>query len=171
MNYFKKQRLDERAFPDLPSRSKLIPVAFWMLVIVIVFFIQTNIRLFGAALNLAVLIPFFIGVRKSPEKGLLAGIGIGLIQDSLSHAIIGPHILSKGMVGLISPLMSGKFFIWTPLFGIASLFAMTFLDGMVVYASMSIFQSVSSSLSQVLLDILIQSLINAPVGYFIRPRE
>jgi cell shape-determining protein MreD len=98
-------------------------------------------------------------------------MGIGLVEDSLTHSILGPNILSKGMVGLLSPLMSGRFFIWTPLFGIAALFGMTFLDGLVSYGARGLFLSPPMEFTEAVTNIFFQSLINAPIGFFIRPRD
>lgn len=171
MNYFRKEKLDSRGFPKPPSKSRLGVVFIWSLVITAAFIIQTNVSFWGFTLNLTVLIPFFVGLRRSPERGMLAGAGIGLIEDSISLAITGPHILSKGIVGLFSPLMAGKFFIWTPLFGVFALFLMSFLDGFLVYSAKAVFQSPPSGLQNALLEFLIQAIINAPLGYFIRPSE
>jgi len=171
MNYFRNEKLDSKGFPKPPSSSRLGRTLIWVLVIAGVFVLQTNISLWNVSLNLTVLIPFYVGLRRSPERGMAAGAGIGLLQDSISLAITGPHILSKGIVGLVSPLMAGKFFIWTPLFGVLALFLMTFLDGFLVYAARSVFQTPPAGLQNALLEILVQALINAPLGYFIRPKE
>jgi len=171
MNYFRKEKLDSRGFPKPPSKSRVALVLLWALAISALFVLQTNIVFWDFTLNLAVLVPFYIGLKRSPEKGMIAGAGIGLIEDSISLSITGPHILSKGIVGLLSPLLAGRFFIWTPLFGVLALFLMTFIDGFLVYAAKSIFQEPPSDMQNALLEILVQAAINAPLGFFIKPRE
>lgn len=171
MNYFRREKLDRKGYPKPPSKSKLVLVSFWILVICAIFVLQTNLFFWDVTLNLSVLVPFYMGLRRSPEKGMLSGVGMGLIEDSISLSITGPHILSKGVVGLISPLLAGKFFIWTPLFGVFALFLMTFLDGFLVYAAKSVFQEPPTGMQNALLEILVQSSINAPLGFFIKPRE
>ncbi|MGW8272794.1 MAG: hypothetical protein ACWGN7_05335 [Thermodesulfovibrionales bacterium] len=156
---------------EVPPRSRILAAILWLLVVLAIFIVQMNISIFGVFLNLTVLVPFYVGVRTTPERGLLAGVGVGLFQDGLGLGLIGPNMLSKGLVGLLSPLMAGKLFIWTRVFGIVTMFTMTFLDGWMVYASKNVFQSLSTDLDVVFRDVLIQALVNAPLGYFIKPRD
>ncbi|MGW8272416.1 MAG: hypothetical protein ACWGN7_03390 [Thermodesulfovibrionales bacterium] len=165
-----KAKFDSKPW-DVPTRPSALSLVLWLLGLIAIFIIQMNVSMFGVFLNLIVLVPFYVGVRSTPEKGLLAGIGVGFFQDGLGLGLIGPNMLSKGVVGLLSPLMAGKFFIWTRVFGMVTMFTMTFLDGWMVYASKSVFQSISTDLDVVFRDVLIQSLINAPLGYLIKPRD
>jgi rod shape-determining protein MreD len=171
MKIFKKHYLDHRGYPKLAAPSKWKSLAFWILVVTALIVIKTNVTLFGVSLNLTVLIPFYFGLKRSPEKGLVAGIIVGLIEDSLSNTILGPNILSKGAVGMLSSLLSGRFFIWTPAFGIAACFAMSFLDVLIVYVSRELFFVNPGIFKYAAGRMLIQSLINAPIGYFIRPKD
>jgi rod shape-determining protein MreD len=171
MKIFKKSYLDHKGFPVLASPNKWQVILFWTLVVTVLIVIKTNITLFGVSLNLTVLIPFYFGLKRSPEKGLLAGVIVGLVEDSLSNTILGPNILSKGTVGVLSSLLSGRFFIWTPLFGIAACFAMSFLDVLIVYVSRELFFVNPGMFKHAAMRMLIQSLINAPIGYFIRPKD
>ncbi|MEE9523140.1 MAG: rod shape-determining protein MreD [Thermodesulfovibrionales bacterium] len=171
MKTFKKSYLDHKGFPVLASSKKWQVILFWTLIVAVLIVIKTNVTLFGVSLNLTVLIPFYFGLKRSPEKGLLAGVIVGLVEDSLSNTILGPNILSKGTVGMLSSLLSGRFFIWTPLFGIAACFAMSFLDVLIVYMSRELFFVNPGMFKHAAMRMFIQSLINAPIGYFIRPKD
>lgn len=172
MKFLKRHYLDKAGLPLPDSGYKnALAAVYWLLIISGIFTLQTNLTPFGIAFNFAVLVPFYTGLRKSPERGLFMGIVIGLIEDGLSRSILGPHILSKGMVGFLSPLLAGRFFVWTPLFGSIALFVVTFLDGLIVYACKGIFLAPPALFKIAVLYIFIQSIVNAPIGYFIRPRH
>lgn len=171
MKIFKKHYLDHRGFPELAAPNRWKVVFFWTLIVTTLIVIKSNITLFGVSLNLTVLIPFYFGLKRSPEKGLVAGIIVGLIEDSLSNTLLGPNILSKGTVGMLSSLLSGRLFIWTPVFGIAACFAMSFLDVFIVYVSRELFFVNPGIFKHAAGRMIIQSLINAPIGYFIRPKD
>lgn len=170
MSKSSKARFDPKP-RDVSTRPRVLALTLWLLVLIAIFIVQMNVSMFGVFLNLTVLVPFYVGVRSTPEKGLLAGLGVGFLQDGLGLGIIGPNMLSKGLVGLLSPLMAGKFFIWTRVFGMVTMFTMTFIDGWMVYASKSVFQSLSTDLDVVFRDVLIQSVLNAPLGYFVKHRD
>ncbi|UCG77234.1 MAG: rod shape-determining protein MreD [Nitrospirota bacterium] len=171
MKLFKRNYLNRKGFPEIPRMRRWQAVLAWTLVVIALLVIKTNISFFGVRLNLTVLVPFYIGLKRSPEKGLAVGIIIGLVEDSLSNTIIGPNILSKGSIGLLSSLLLGRFFIWTPLLGVLACFTATFIDGLIVFLSRELFFDDVGLLKQAVLIMLAQAFINSPVGYFIRPKD
>ena len=171
MKLFKKHYLNLEGFPEFVSSSRRLEFLVWVLVTIIVFILQTNLSIFGFSLNLTVLVPLYVGLKRSPEKGLLVGACIGLIEDSLSNTIIGPNILSKGTIGFLAPLLSGRLFIWTPLFGMVVFFIMTLLDSIIIYGCREIFFLQPALFKHSMAKMGAQALLNAPVGYFIKPKD
>ncbi len=171
MRMFKRHYLDVKGFPETVRKSPLLSVLKWIAVVTALIIIQTNIHPFELHLNFTIIVPVFLGLRRSSEHGMLAGVLVGLLEDTLSNTILGPHMLAMGVVGFLAPLLAGRFFIWTPLFGVAALFAMSATDSLIVLLSRKIFFTQIMPLKSALLAIMFQSLVNAPVGYFIRPRD
>jgi len=61
---------------------------------------MTFLRMFGSfAPDVMLLASVFYGLRYLKIAGYQAGIIAGLIQDSLSHGIIGLNLLAKGLTG------------------------------------------------------------------------
>lgn len=169
MKIFKRHYLDARGLPVVVTRRKWGDIAFWAVLITGLFVLKTHISIFGTSLNLTVLVPFYFGLKKSPEKGFLIGILVGLIEDSLSSTIMGPNILSKGSIGILSSLFLGRFFIWTPFFGILACFTVTLFDSFIVYICRELFFVQPAPFKGAVLKMLFQSALNAPLGFFMRP--
>jgi rod shape-determining protein MreD len=142
----------------------------WSAIIFITFMLQGSISFFDVTPNLTVVLAFYVGIRKGEVKGLFFGSLIGIIEDSLSGAFLGPNLLGKGLVGYLSSPMYTRFFIWTPLLGIISISALTILDSSVVLISRSIFDKIPVSFGAAFFAIFIQSLLNAPFGIFLKPK-
>ena len=143
---------------------------FWAAVLLFALILQGSISFFDISPNLTVILACYAGIRKREVKGMLIGSAIGIIEDSLSGAFLGPHLLSKGLIGYLSSLTYSRFFIWTPLLGIITMFVLTFIDGLIIFASRSVFDRMPASFLVALLMILIQSLVNAPFGLILRPK-
>jgi rod shape-determining protein MreD len=142
----------------------------WAAVLLFVFVLQGSISLFDISPNLTVILACYAGIRKKEVKGMLIGSAIGMIEDSLSGAFLGPHLLSKGLIGYLSSLTYSRFFVWTPLLGIITMSVLTFIDGLIILASRSIFDRMPASFLAALFMILLQSLLNAPFGFILRPK-
>jgi rod shape-determining protein MreD len=142
----------------------------WAAILLFAFVLQGSISFFDISPNLTVILACYAGIKKREVKGMLIGSVIGIIEDSLSGAFLGPHLLSKGLIGYLSSLTYSRFFIWTPLLGIITMSALTFIDGLIIFASRSIFDRMPASFLVALFMILIQSLLNAPFGFILRPK-
>ena len=143
---------------------------FWAAVLLSSLILQGSISLFDIAPNLTVILACYAGIKKREVKGMLIGAVIGIIEDSLSGAFLGPHLLSKGLIGYLSSLTYSRFFIWTPLLGIITMCVLTFIDGLIVFASRSVFDSMPSGFLVALFMLLMQSLFNAPFGFILKPK-
>jgi len=145
----------------------------WLaLIIFLAFLLQSSVSILAVPPNLTVLVVYFIGIRYGGTRGLLTGVLIGALQDSLSTAMLGPNMLAKGMVGLLSAsFISGNFLIWTPLLGTIAAALLTFTDNAIVYLSLTLFDKFPTHISTALFIAIMQSLMNASAGIFIRPEN
>lgn len=122
--------------------------------------------------NLTALVVYFIGIRYGRTRGLLSGVLIGALEDSLSSAMLGPNMLAKGIVGFLSAsFISGNFLIWTPLLGTIAMAFLTFTDNAVVFLSLVLFDKFPTNPTTALFTAIMQSLLNAPAGIFMRPKN
>ena len=143
----------------------------WAAIIFLTLIIQGSVSLFDVTPNLTVVLACYAGIRKREVKGMFFGSLIGIIEDSLSGAFLGPNLLSKSLVGYLSSFIYSRFFIWTPLLGIISISVLTLIDSSVVFVSRSIFNKMPVSIGASVFIIAIQSLSNAPLGIFLRPKN
>ena len=142
----------------------------WGLAVLLAFVLQAKVSVLSITPNLTVLLAYYAGMRYGETRGMLAGLIIGGIEDSLSTAIIGPNMLGKAFAGFFSSFfLSGGVFIWTPLLGILGAFLLTMIDNSVVFFTHGIFDKVPTNPSSALLSATMQSLLNAAAGIFIRP--
>ena len=142
----------------------------WIAVVLIAFILQAKISVLSVVPNLTVMLAYYAGMKYGETKGMIAGLIIGGIEDSLSTSIIGPNMLGKALAGFFSSFfLSGGFFIWTPLLGILGAFLLTLVDTSVVYVTLGIFDKIPTTPSTALFSLIMQSLLNAGAGMFIRP--
>jgi hypothetical protein len=79
-------------------------------------------------------------------------------------------MLGKGLVGFFASFfLSGGVLVWTPLFGILGVALLTLVDNAVVFFSLTVFDKMPSNPSTALLISVMQSVLNAAAGMFIRP--
>lgn len=144
----------------------------WAAAVFFALFLQSRLSFLGVKPDLTVLLAYYAGIRYGERRGLLIGILIGAIEDSVSSAIIGPNLLAKGMIGFFaSSFVSGGIFRWTPLLGGIAAGMLTFVDNSVVFLLRSIFESMPAMPTTALYIAAMQSLLSAPLGLFIRPRH
>lgn len=145
----------------------------WAAIIFFMFIIQTQgkVLLFGVSPNFTAVLAYYAGIRKGGVRGMFFGSLIGVVEDSLSATFLGPNLLSKGLVGYFSSFMSGSFFRWTPFLGAIAISVLTLVDNVFVFVSRSFFDKMPTSIQAAVFIGAIQSLINAPLGIFLRPKE
>lgn len=142
----------------------------WALAILFTFIIQGRLSFYDVTPNFTVVLAYFAGIREGAVKGLMIGFLIGALEDSLSGAILGPHLLSKGLVGYFSSFIAGSFFRWTPLMGILGMSLLTVFDSTFTFMSRSFFDRMPVSLGAALFIIAIHPLFNAPLGLVLKPK-
>ncbi|MBI5100863.1 MAG: rod shape-determining protein MreD [Nitrospirae bacterium] len=144
----------------------------WAVAIFAAFFFQERVTLLGVIPNLTLLPVYYAGIRYGESRGLLAGVLTGYLQDSMSHTLLGPNILSKAMTGFFSALfVSGRYFRWTVLLGICAVSAMTFAESMLVFFLRTIFDKMPMQFSEALFISVMQALINGAGGVLLRPEN
>ena len=145
---------------------------YWALIIFLAFLLQGSISILAVSPNLTALVVYFIGIRHGRTQGLVSGVLIGALEDSLSSGMIGPNMLAKGLVGFLSAsFISGNFLIWTPLSGTIAAAFLTLTDNTVVFLSLTLFDKLPTHPSTALFATTMQSLMNAPAGFFMRPKN
>ncbi|MEW6214007.1 MAG: hypothetical protein AB1478_02200 [Nitrospirota bacterium] len=143
----------------------------WAAIIPLTFIIQGKLSLFDVSPNFTSVLAYYAGIRNGEVKGMFLGSLLGMAEDSLSATFLGPNLLSKGLVGYFSSFMSGSFFRWTPLLGIIGISILTLIDSTVIFISRSIFDKMPVGIGTAVFTVTIQSMINAPLGIFLRPKD
>ncbi len=135
------------------------------------FLIQSVFSVGEFKLNLLILPVYYVGFKKGYLKGLLTGALIGFLEDSFSGIIIGPALLSKGVLGIAASYIRGGFFIWRPALGMISLFGLCLIDDTIRFISLAIFSDQPTTLKHFLIFALLRAIIISPVGSFIKPED
>src|SRR5208283_132287 len=121
----------------------------WVLLALLVFLLQTQSALIKDYLNLPVILVYYFGLKsykrnygqdysgnKAALESMVFGAIIGLTEDVISGSVFGPGLLSKGLLGLLTPVVfTDMVFRWTPLWGAIIIVIFTILDGIVVIGS------------------------------------
>lgn len=136
------------------------------------FLLEAKIVIFGIRPGVTVLLAYYIGLKGGAVRGLLFGMVLGFLADSLSGGMLGPQILGKGAAGFFASYMAGGIFVrWTPLLGLMGVFSLTALDGLAAFSAMAFFSSASLTFRGAALAVMGQSALNAAAGLFMRPDE
>ena len=61
-------------------------------------------------IDLGLIFVSLVGLRSNPLKAATVGFGLGLAQDLLSAGFIGPNLLAKILVSLVSVAAQGKIY-------------------------------------------------------------
>lgn len=131
--------------------------------------LQNRISIFGIPPALTLVIVYLLGIRLGALKGMLAGALIGAVEDSAAGGILGPALLSKGVVGFSASFASGGLFRWTPVLGVIAVALFTVLDGLTVFVARFLYETPPAPLSRVVVVLVVQGIMNAAAGPFIRP--
>lgn len=143
----------------------------WAAIVSFTFIIQGSISLFDVTPNFTSVLAYYAGMRRGELGGIFLGSLIGTVEDSLSGTFLGPNLLSKGLVGYFSSFLSGSFFRWSPLLGVIGISVLTLIDSTFVFVSRSFFDKMRASIQAAVFIVAIKSLINAPLGIFLRPKD
>ncbi|MBF0343121.1 MAG: rod shape-determining protein MreD [Nitrospirae bacterium] len=140
--------------------------ALWLLVVMCALVLDES-SFFDYRFNFTTLLVFYIGVQWPISRAFLWAFMIGLVLDSLSLRLIGPHILSKVIVVFLT------YFFKTGIFNLASLlsailcFVFTIIDGIVVYISLSLFDVRPTPPAAAINLITFQAVVNSIMAYYL----
>lgn len=143
----------------------------WPAIVLLTIIIQARVSLFDVQPSFTSALAYYAGIRKGELRGIFFGSLIGTIEDSLSATFLGPNLLSKGLVGYFSSFIYSGFFRWTPFLGIIAILFLTAMDSTVVFVLRSIFDKTPVDIKVAVFVVTIQSIINAPLGIFLKPRN
>lgn len=145
-------------------------ILVWAVAVFLAFFLQGRISVLNVTPDLTAVLAYYAGMRLGETRGLFAGMLFGGLQDVMAQSIVGPNLLGKGAVGfLASSFLSGGLLRWTPTLGILAIFLFTLADNAVVFLSRSLFDRIPEALFSAGFAAVMQAILNAPLGIFIRP--
>ena len=117
--------------------------------------------------DLALILVVYCGVRYSRADGIGAGIAIGLIQDSLSGALLGVNTLSKSLIAYFFATLKDKFYVEGSIPLGIFLICSSIFDGLVFFFSMQTILKGEVPSSFLYQSLPVFSIYNALVGPFI----
>lgn len=155
----------------------------WTLIAALVFLLQTQWPFINNFTNLTVILVYYFGLKSyqrntargfsgaRAELGSVAfGMTIGLMEDILSGTMIGPGVLSKGLLGLITPVIfTDMVFKWTRVWGAVVVITLTLFDGSVLISSRVLFTGIHVTAGTLFQILCVQSFFNLPFGLMLRP--
>ena len=155
----------------------------WILLAGLVFLLQTQCPFIREFSNLTVILVYYFGLKshqrnsgrdysgsKAEFESVVFGVIIGGMEDVISGSIIGPGILSKGLLGLMTPVVfTDIIFKWTPLWGAIIIVIFTLFDGIVVVCTRVMFTGIHVTGAILFQTMCVQSITNMPFGILLRP--
>ena len=157
----------------------------WMFWAGAAFLLQTQFSFSLGRPNITVVLVYYYGltsvaglnsrdIRGSrPEiESVAFGALVGLAEDVISGPLLGPSLLSKGLIGFLTPLLfMDVIFRWTPLWAgmIVSLF--TVMDGVIVIGAGMVFGDLNVNMTHAVRELAFQVLINILLSMGLRPGE
>ena len=112
-----------------------------ILIVIILFSIQTTwlgiFSIGGVIPDLALIWVVYCGVHYSRTMGIVSGIVMGILQDSLSGGLLGLNTLSKSFIGFFFAILKDKFFVEGVVPVAFFLTASSLFDGLVFYFFMN----------------------------------
>lgn len=160
--------------------------AVWLLISFLVFLFQPKLSLFGYPLDITLVLVYAYGIKSAAQQSAAVGFTdvtpeirstafgafIGLMEDAMAGSLIGPNFLSKGLIGFISSFVFRDiFFQWESVTGGVVLFSLTLLDGCVIIAMRLLFSNMVIGGSAAVEVIIIQAIMNIPLGLLIKPGQ
>ena len=134
------------------------------------FLLDMKLSIHGFRPDLVSFVVYWSGYSRSSGRGMLFGAAAGAAEDSLFMGMLGPGILSKGFIGFFASFLSRGFFRWTPLLGFSGAMGLTLAGGLMELAVLSVFgRGAEGILSGGISVLLLQSLLNGVLGFFLRP--
>lgn len=155
----------------------------WLFFTALAVLVQSQISGIGSSFSAPLILVYVFGIRscrkvsvfeysgnKVEVSGVVFGALVGLMEDVLSGSIIGPGVLSKGLIGFLSPIVfTDLVFKWTPLWGGIAIVVFTLMDGMVMAGSRVFFTGLHLGGMTLVQLFLFRSLVSIPFGILLKP--
>lgn len=122
------------------------------------------LRIGAVTPDIPLILAVFLGLRKGPEVGCLAGFSMGLIQDVAAGNLVGAQALTKALAGFGVGLLRSRFLIEMPVVQVAGLVLLTLAEGIGRFALLQLFHFPAVFSEMVLYVILPQALYNGVIG-------
>ncbi|MGO9377392.1 MAG: hypothetical protein ACLPN1_11630 [Dissulfurispiraceae bacterium] len=162
-------------------------LAVWIIAAILALLLQSKLSLFECPVNLAVAVVYAFGINSAMMKHSAAtgsadvsaemkatffGAVVGLIEDGMTGSIIGPNVLSKGLVGFISSFVFRDiFFLWESSLGGIVLCLLTMVDVSIALGVRLLFSNIVTGGRAVVELIIIQAIMNIPIGLLVKPGQ
>ncbi|HMK60492.1 MAG TPA: hypothetical protein VK452_05020 [Dissulfurispiraceae bacterium] len=161
-------------------------MVIWICLAVLALIFQPKLSLFEYPLNLSVVVVYAFGIRQSIQQSMAAGSDdvspeikatifgavVGLLEDGISGSSIGPNLLGKGTVGLISSIVFRDiFFQWESSLGGIVLCILTIVDGFIIVVLRAVFFNTTIGGWATAQLIAMQAIMNIPLGLLIAPGQ
>ncbi|MBF0317906.1 MAG: rod shape-determining protein MreD [Nitrospirae bacterium] len=144
--------------------------ALWLLLVMSAMVIDAR-YVFEYRFNFTLLVVFYLGVKCNISKAFTWAFVTGLILDSMSMRLIGPNILSKVTIVFLT------YFFKTGIFNLASMlsallcFCFTIIDAVMVYTSLSLFDTRPTQPAAAFNLISFQAVTNGIMAYFLFDKD
>jgi len=122
------------------------------------------LRVANVTPDLPLILAVFLGFRRGPEVGCLSGFALGIIQDVAGGGVVGAQALTKGLLGFLVGLLSGRFQVSQPLVQVLGLVFFTVGEGLARYALLRLLHYPAAFGDLIALVVLPQALYNGFVG-------
>ena len=114
--------------------------------------------------DIPLILTVFLGLRKGPEVGCLAGFAMGLILDAVGGGLVGTQALTKALAGFGVGLLGRRFWVHNPVVQVAGLVLLTVTEGLGRFALLQLFHF-PAGLAELLRDVILpQALYNGFLG-------
>jgi len=129
---------------------------------------QTNVapalQIGAVTPDIPLILTVFLGLRRGPEVGCLAGFAMGLIQDVAAGGLVGVQALTKALAGFAVGLLGSRLWIQNPVVHVAGLVLVTLAEGIGRFALLQLFHF-PVAFSELLLYVIVpQAFYNGFLG-------
>ncbi len=123
-----------------------------------------RLQLWGAVIDPLLPLVLAIGIFRGAEGGALAGLAAGWVQDLLSGAAIGVHVLSKLVVGFAAGLFEQSIYAEDPFLPAVATFVATVLGELVLLGVLVVTGLAPLSWPRTPQTVLVQAVMNSAIA-------
>jgi len=124
----------------------------------------TRLPVWGVVIDPLLPLILAVGILRGSESGAVAGLAAGWVQDLLSGAAIGVHVLSKLVVGFAAGLFERSIYAEDPFLPAVATFVATILGELVLLGVLVVTGLAPLSWPRTPQTVLAQALINSAIA-------